>query len=91
MSGENGKSWNIEIIPLWLMKPCCMLAPSTTASSPDCRPPLIRASNALAWPPLETPGMRSTKAAAARGPLVSSMGNWASVSGAMPSSWAPLS
>ena len=29
MSGENGKSWKIETMPLWLMKPCCMLTPST--------------------------------------------------------------
>ena len=91
MSGENGKSWKIEIMPLWLMWPCCMLAPSTTASSPDCMPPLMRASNGLAWLPLVTPGMRSTKLAAARGPLPNSMGSCCRVSGAMPSVWAPLS
>ena len=86
MSGENGKSWKMEIIPLWLMKPCCMLAPSTTASSPDCMPPLMRESKGLPPPPLETPGMRRTMAAAARGPLPNAMGSWDSVSGAMPSS-----
>ena len=74
-------------MPPWLMKPCCMLTPSTDASSPDCRPPLTRASNALLPAPVLTPGMSSANVAAARGPVSKSSGSWLSVSGAMPCSW----
>ena len=74
MSGDIGKSLRIDTMPPWLMKPCCMLTPSTDASSPDWRPPFTRASNAsLPWPVL-TPGMSSANVAAARGPLVKSSG-----------------
>ena len=64
-----------------------MLTPSTVASSPDCMPPLIRASNALLPAPVLTPGMSTANAAAARGPVPKSSGSWLSVSGAMPCSW----
>ena len=91
MSGENGKSWKIEIMPPWLMWPCCMLAPSSTASSPVCMPPLRRASNGFAPPPVETPGMRIAKPADERGRPAVRMGSWARVPGAMPSTLAPVS
>ena len=78
-------------MPLWLMKPCCMEAPSRTASSPDCRPPLIRASNAFAEPPEETPGMSRTNVAEERGPELNTSGRSLSVSGEMPPSRDPLS
>jgi hypothetical protein len=86
MSGDIGKSWKIETMPPWLMKPCCMLTPSSVASSPDWRPPLMRASNALAPPPVLTPGIRIAKVAAARGPLFMMSGSCCSVSGVMPCS-----
>ena len=86
MSGDIGKSWKIETMPPWLMKPCCMLTPSTVASSPDCSPPLVRASNALLPPPVLTPGISTAKIAAARGPLFMRRGSWFSVSGEIPCS-----
>jgi hypothetical protein len=81
----------IDTMPLWLMKPCCMEAPSRTASSPDCRPPLMRASNAFALPPDETPGISRTNVAEERGPELKTRGRSCKVSGAMPSSCEPLS
>ena len=86
MSGENGKSWKIEIIPLWLKTPCCILTPSSTASSPVAMPPLIRESKALAVPPVVTPGTRRVIEAAARVRFELD-GQRERVSGAMPSSW----
>ena len=80
----------METIPPWLMKPCCMLTPSSDASSPDCRPPLMRASKALLPPPVLTPGISVANAAAARGPLFISSGSWLRVSGAMPCSCVPV-
>ena len=90
MSGDIGKSWKMDTIPPWLMKPCCMLTPSSDASSPDCRPPLMRASKALLPPPVLTPGISVANAAAARGPLFISSGSWLRVSGAMPCSCVPV-
>jgi hypothetical protein len=75
MSGDIGKSWKMDTIPPWLMNPCCMLTPSSDASSPDCRPPLMRASKALLPPPVLTPGISVAKDAAARGPLFISSGS----------------
>ncbi len=86
MSGDIGKSCEIEIMPPWLMKPCCMLTPSSVASSPVCRPPLMRASNALLPPPVLTPGINDANDAAARGPLFISSGSSFNVSGEMPCS-----
>ena len=90
MSGDIGKSWKIDTMPPWLMKPCCMLTPSTVASSPDCRPPLMRASNAFAPPPVLTPGISIAKPAEERGPLSKISGNCCSVSGEMPCCCVPV-
>ena len=72
------------------MKPCCMLTPSSDASSPDCSPPLMRASNALLPPPVLTPGISVANDAAARGPLFIINGSWFSVSGEIPCSCVPV-
>ncbi len=51
----------------------------------------MRASNAFALPPDETPGISRTNVADERGPELNTSGRSCSVSGAMPSSLAPLS
>ena len=51
----------------------------------------MRASNAFALPPDETPGMSRTNVAEERGPELKTRGRSWSVSGLIPSSWEPLS
>ena len=43
-SGENGLLPNTRAAPVCVLSPSCMLMPSSTASSPDPMPPLMRVS-----------------------------------------------
>ena len=84
MSGDIWKSPWMETMPLWLMKPSCMVAPSRRASSPDCKPPLIRALKASLLLPVDTPGRSTAKLADERGLPDTINGRSLTVSGSMP-------
>ena len=78
-------------MPLWLIKPSCMVAPSKSASSPDCSPPLMRALNASLLLPVDTPGRSTAKLAEDRGLPDTMSGRSLTVSGSMPPCNVPLS
>ena len=84
MSGVIGKSDRIEIIPVWFIMPCCMLTPSMMASSPVCKPPLMRAPKGSPVPPVVTPGIRMAKVAEERTVPATCKGSSCSVSREMP-------
>src|SRR5947208_9527816 len=71
-------------MPLWLMNPSCIVAPSRSASSPDCKPPLIRALNASLLLPVDTPGRSTAKLAEDRGLPETINGRSLTVSGSIP-------